>query len=317
MNLTRCVAVTQLPHTHLGQSHAMSSVRFLVTIVFHLIDLSTPFRRARQPWHRQTVEVVRWALIALLIGGPAFLCATVSLTGAFSSATLSAESSFALFCNSAAAIPIFLLGVLWPSLAAFLVSPLILRHREHRSWDTVLSTPYPRRDILTGTIATSFAGFEGLLQFTLFVQGCMAVIAALHALRLAQLGISSALCAVGIVWVVALFAVERAQETSLAFLLGVAASYVARSWPIAATGAVVAGLVMRLVQLWLLVLIALAADPAQAGSVFRDALLMGSTAAMFRFTPLITALAPVAIIAARELAFRGLLGWLIREMGGE
>ncbi len=292
-------------------------MRFLTTIVFHLINLSTPFRRARQPWHRQTIEVVRWALLAVLIGGPAFLCATVSFIGSFSNAPVTRESHINLFCNSAVVIPIFLLGVTWPSLAAFLVSPLILRQRERRSWDPVLSTPYPRQGILTGVIATSLSGFESLLQLVVLVQGAMAVVATLHALRLGAIGIGSWLCCAAVPLMLVLFVIERAQETALAFLMGVAASYLARSWPVAATSAVIVGLAMRLIHLWLVVLLALMVDPSQTEAVFRDALFMGSTVVMFRFSWPVALLTPLAFIALRELIFRGLLMWMLGEMGGE
>ena len=294
----------------------MSSFRFLADITFHLFDLTTPFRRARRPWHRDAIEVVRWALVVLLIGGPAFVCAITSLVGMFSRNPTGTESTIILFCNSAIAIPILLLGVMWPSLAAFLVSPLVLRQREQRSWDTVLSTPYPRRDILTGIVATSLAGFAGLLQFTLLVQIVMGVIACLHVLRLAGVGLEIMACVLMPV-IFTLFALERAQETALALLLGVVVSYLARSWPVAATGAVVAGLSLRLAQLWLVVMVALLLDAGQAGAAFADTLVVGSAALMFRFSWAATILAPLGFIALRELIFRGVLAWILWHMGGE
>lgn len=295
----------------------MSSLQFLKTVIFHLIDLSTPFRRARPPWHRQTIEVVQWALVVALIGGPAFVCATVSFGGVFSTGSRPSDQAFNLFCNSAVVIPIILLGVAWPSVAAFLVSPLILRQREHRSWDPVLATPYPRRDILTGVIATSLWGFNALLQFTLVVQLAMAVVTCLHAANLGNINIISLACAVMLPFVFILFVIERIQESALALLMGIAVSYLAQSWSLAATGAVVAGLVLRLAQIWLVVLVALLADARQLSAVFTDTLFMGSTAVMFRFSPAITILAPLAFLALRELVFRALYAWIVREMGSE
>jgi hypothetical protein len=293
----------------------MSSMRFLTAILFHLIDLSSPFRRARPPWQGQTVEVIRWALMVVLLGGPALVCSTVSFISMFAAMPYGVESSINLYCNSSLAIPVFLLGVMWPSLAAFLVSPIVLRQREHRSWDTVLATPFPRRDILTGMIATSLSGFEGLLQAALAVQGFMSVVACLHAFNLAGLRIQSLQCLLVGPLVAALSVVERLQEAALSLLLGVIISHQARSWPMAATGALVAGVVVRLAQIWLVVMVALAANPATAEWVFRDTLFMGSTA-LIRFSWW-GALIPLALIGLRELLFRGLTAWMLREMGGE
>ena len=202
--------------------------------------------------------------------------------------------------------------ILWQIPLSLAGSGMIVHERTAHTWDILLVTPLPRTDILLSKLSVGLSRLQTFITLATLLQS-VPLIVLLGQVSNQGKG-AGALLLISVMSL--LFIVDRAQQFTLSSLLGLTASVLADSWPVAIVGSVALGTV-----LWML----------RTGVVFGMALSLGGVQMLDVGQVLIIGL-PMVVIASplpwvgfvifavtliiQERAVRTLFAWLVRRALG-
>ncbi len=220
-----------------------------------------------------------------------------------------------LFVVAALALVGGLLSLGWTAPLAMLAGQGISRERTAQTWNMLLVTPYPTDVILLAKASASVSWAWKLavsLTFMaslpgLFIAGPVMLVRTLATGQGALLGVF--FMGVGMVAIIA----EREQEIALSVVVGIAIAFLSDSRRLALLLGLVGGLLIRLVQVLLTVLLVLPlAQPDSPNFALLNAA-AGSATLLTLVPGFVSVLILVVLIAARELLIRALFAWTVRR----
>lgn len=137
-----------------------------------------------------------------------------------------------------------LLGMVgWQIPISLAGSAAIVNERASRTWDILLTIPMAHGDLLLAKLAVGLTRFQSFITAAVLLQ----VVPLISALGQASKTASGAPLLITLL-LIGLFFIDRLQQFALAGLLGLVASLLAETWPIASTGAVALGAVLWLIH---------------------------------------------------------------------
>jgi hypothetical protein len=211
---------------------------------------------------------------------------------------------------------IVVLAVGWPILLTMAGSTVIVRERVAHTWETLLTTPIPRAELLLARLAVGLMRQQSFLTAAILCQFVPLIILVGGLARQYEHGPGGLEVLVMVVLTIVLFITDRAQQIALNGLLGLTASLIADSWTLAVAGAAALGALAWLVHTALtfgLTLAIAGASALDAGQVFVIGLpsLIAAPG-----VPRLGVLLVFGLLVGQELVVRRLFAWLVRSMGG-
>lgn len=207
-----------------------------------------------------------------------------------------------------------LLGmVAWQVPIAMAGSAVIVHERAERTWDILLTTPVPHTDILLAKLAVgltrlqTFITIAGLLQ----VVPLIALLGQINRASAELNGVSPLLLTL---FVTILFVVDRLQQFVLTGLLGLAASLLADTWPLAIAGSVALGALLWLLHTAVAFSLAVAVSSVQSLDVNQVLVIGIPVVAAASRSPVLGTFILSIVLILQEGAVRFVLAWLLRRM---
>lgn len=222
-------------------------------------------------------------------------------------------------------IALLLLTYLWPLAVSVAASSTIAGERERQTWDSLLTLPIERTDLLLVKLAVAMRRLNSYSEILLWVQVFLVmtvfVLIVGDFTQRAETNKSSALIMFPMAFLTMIeFGIARLQDYVLSGLVGVAASLQASTRQSAGTIALMlaAGMVVIRGLLTGIVLLSVPLSPSIGLSPPFVAVLVAtgpSSVMTIAWTPAIAAVALITMVVLREGAIRVLFGYLVHHMG--
>jgi hypothetical protein len=208
-----------------------------------------------------------------------------------------------------------LLSVGWTAPLAMLAGQGISRECTARTWNTLLVTPYPTEEILLAKAAADVSPVWKLVVSLTFIASLPGLfIAAVFILLLTTRTGQSAL--LGVVYMglgMVAIIVEREQEIALSVVLGIMTAFASDSRRVALLLGLIGGLLIRLVQALITILLALTRTPLDPPNFVLLNVTAGSATLVAVAPEFFSVLVIVGLIVIREMLIRALFAWSVRR----
>ncbi len=211
---------------------------------------------------------------------------------------------------------IVVLAVGWTVLLTMAGCTIIVRERVARTWETLLTTPIPRAELLLAKLAVGLMRQQSFLTAAVLCQFVPLVVLigqVAHQYEHKPGGLEALII---VALTIALFTFDRLQQIALNGLLGLTASLIADGWTLAVAGAAAFGAISWLAHIVITFGLTLAIA-GENGIDVGQTLVIGIPSLITApgSPPLGVALV-FGLVIVQELIVRRLFAWLIRHLGG-
>ncbi len=224
-----------------------------------------------------------------------------------------------LFTLMLPAFGVVLLAVMLLGMAAWQVpialagSAVIVHERAESTWDILLTTPIPHTSILLSKLAVGLTRLQSFITLAALLQ-IIPLIGLLGQINRPAAELSGFSPLVLTLIVTALFVIDRLQQFVLAGLLGLAASLLADTWPLAVAGSVALGGILWMLRSAVALALAAAVNNIQWLDVNQVAVIGVPIVAAAARYPVAGMLLLALLLLVQEGVVRALLAWLLRRM---
>jgi hypothetical protein len=213
---------------------------------------------------------------------------------------------------------------LWPLAVSVAASSAIAGEREHQTWDSLLTLPIERTELLLVKLAVALRRLNSYSEILLWVQVFLVmtvfVLVVGEFTRLAETNKFSALIMFPMAFLTMIeFGIARLQDYVLSGLVGLVASLRSSTRQSAGTVAIMLAATMVLIRGLLtgFVLLSVPLSASMSAPPFVAVLVATgpSSVLTIAWPPAVAAVALITMIVLREVVIRVLFGYLVRHMG--
>ncbi|MCC7446805.1 MAG: hypothetical protein IT324_05275 [Anaerolineae bacterium] len=208
-----------------------------------------------------------------------------------------------------------LLSIGWTVPVTVLAGQGVSRERTAQTWDLLLTLPPPTETVLMAKAAARIQPVWQLVVSLAFILSLIGVFVVGPLIIVRTLAAGESLLWGGLSMVVGMVVVvaEREQEIALAAVIGLAVAFVSDSERLALLGGLFGGVLIRLAQLLIAVLLTLLIVSRLPEGFAPLGMIAGTAVVLIAAPGLVGIIGLIAVLGVREALIRILFSWLIRR----